>query len=192
MMSTEPDYLWNKIIKGDEKAFMVLFREMYPFLRNFVNKLIGNSLEAEEVVQDTFVNIWLSRDKISIQSSIKPYLYQTAHNLAINRIEKLQRNKNLPNQVASTDQWKQIHDLFTIDNDFVAAFEAKETEESILQAINKLPDNCREIFILSRYNDLSYEEIANRLGLSNSTIRVQIFRALEFLRDYLKKKNIKI
>lgn len=188
MMNTETDYLWSRIIKDDEKAFIVLFREMYPFLRNFANKIIGNILDAEEVVQDTFVNIWLNRNKISIQSSIKSYLYQTVHNLSINRIEKLNRNKNLPNQIVSVDQWKQIHNLFTIDNDFIAVFEAKETEDDILKAIDKLPDNCREIFLLSRYEDMSYEEIASRLGLSKSTIRVQIFRALEHLRNYLKKK----
>ncbi len=188
-MNKEIDCLWRKVFLGDEVAFDVLFKELYPNLLNFAQRLLGNHPDAEETVQDTFVNLWNNRKNIIIKGSIKSYLYQVVHNLAINKLEHFKTNRFLPNKLVSEERWLQIYHGYTIDDTFISELEAKETEELILKAVDQLPEKCREVFLLSRYENLNYEEIANKLQLSQNTIRVQIFRALEYLRIYLKKIN---
>lgn len=188
-MNKEADYLWSKIFLGDERAFDLLFKELYPCLFNFAQRLLGNHTDSEETVQDAFINLWNNRQSILIKCSIKSYLYQVVHNLAINKLEHFKTYKTLPNKLVSAEKWLQIHNAYTIDDTFILEFEAKETEELILKAVDQLPEKCREVFLLSRYENLSYEEIANKMQLSQSTIRVQIFRALEYLKIYLKKIN---
>ncbi|HEY4787368.1 MAG TPA: sigma factor, partial [Bacteroidales bacterium] len=80
MSNKEIDNLWDKVQIGNEKAFDVLFRELYPSLCTFAYRLLNNLEEAEETVQDAFVNLWQNRNQIHIKGSIKSYLYQTVHN----------------------------------------------------------------------------------------------------------------
>ena len=89
----------------------------------------------------------------------------------------------------NADIWKQIHSTYAVNDSFIQAFEAEETEQLILKAIDELPGQCREVFLLSRYENLNYQEIAIKLKISQNTVRVQIFRALTHLRDVLKKIN---
>ena len=188
-MEGEIDYLWSMIWGGDENAFDLLFKELYPRLCNFAQRLLNNLPEAEETTQDAFINLWQNRDKISLQGSLKTYLYQAVHNLAINRIDHFKTNKFQPNKVTSAEKWKQIHDSYTVDDAIIQMLEGTETEKLILCAVEKLHEKCREAFLLSRYDNLSYEEISNKLNLSQNTVRVQIFRALEFIRNSIGEIN---
>jgi RNA polymerase sigma-70 factor, ECF subfamily len=188
-MDKNIDCYWDKILLGEEQAFDSLFKSLYPYLCNFAQQLLNNLPEAEETVQDAFINLWQNRTKIVINGSLKSYLYQTVHNLAINKLDHFKTHKFQPNKVINPEQWSQIHNSYTVDNSFIQAFEAKETEELILKAIEKLPEKCREIFLLSRYDNLSYEEISDKLQLSQNTIRVQIFRALETIKKFIGTIN---
>jgi RNA polymerase sigma-70 factor (ECF subfamily) len=189
MSGREFDYLWNAVRLGDEKAFDFLVKEQYPNLCNFANRILNNLPEAEEVVQDAFVKLWQNKDQIDLKNSLKSYLYQAVHNLAINKLDYLKTNKFKPNKTVSQEQWLHIHNSYTIDDTTVQMLEATETEALINKAIDKLPEKCREVFLLSRYDLLSYEEISDKLQLSQNTIRVQIFRALEFIQAFIKKNN---
>lgn len=189
MSGRELDYLWNAVQLGDEKAFDFLVKDQYSGLCNFANRILSNLPDAEEVVQDAFVKLWQNKDLITLKSSLKSYLYQTVHNLAINKLEHFKTNKFQPNKTVSQEQWQQLHNSYIVDDTIVQLLEASETEELIRKAINKLPEKCREVFCLSRYEQLSYEEISDKLQLSQNTIRVQIFRALEFIETFLRKNN---
>jgi RNA polymerase sigma-70 factor, ECF subfamily len=188
-MSEVIDYLWSRICLGDQKAFDSLFKDLYPNLCNFAQRIVNDMPESEDIVQDAFISLWQNKDKIVIKGSLKSYLYQTVHNLAINKLAHFKTRKFQPNKVISDEQWKKIHNSYAIDDAFIQSLEAHETETIILDAVGKLPGKCREIFLLSRYEDLSYEEISNKLQLSQNTVRVQIFRALEFIREFISKKN---
>ena len=184
------EYLWDRIRQGDEKAFDVLFKELYPGLCRFAQRLLGSMAEAEETVQDVFVNIWQNRKRITLTGSLKSYLYQGVHNLAFNRIEHFKTLKFKPNRTADFKEWMEIHNSYLVEDTFIKTLEAEETSILIKKAIAELPAKCREIFLLSREEELSYEQISERLELSQNTVRVQIFRALVFIREYLTKFNL--
>jgi RNA polymerase sigma-70 factor (ECF subfamily) len=180
-MSKEIDLLWYRIKLGDEKAFEILFKELYPFLLNFAQQLLNKLPEAEETVNDIFVKLWQNKTEIIIQGSLKSYLYQMVHNFAVNKMDHFKSNKFRPNKQSEIEEWQQISNTYSVDDTFIQEIEAAETEHIISVAVEKLPEKCKEIFKLSRYENLSYEEIAVKLNLSQSTVRVNIFRALEFL-----------
>lgn len=189
-MTNGPDFLWYKIKLGDQKAFGLLFRELFPSLCNFAQRILNNLPESEETVQDVFIHLWQNKEKINLKGSLKSYLYQSVHNLAINKLEHFRTLKFQPNITAS----QEIHHLFIVDDTFIQMFEAHETENIILSAMEELPEKCREIFRLSRFENLSNKEISDQLNLSQNTVRVQIFRAIAFLKDFLnnayrKKSN---
>lgn len=186
-MNESADKLWNRIKQGDEKAFDALFDQLYPNLCSFANRLLKNLAEAEETVQDVFINLWQNRDKILISGSLKPYLYQSVHNLSVNKLNHFRTLKYKPNTNADDDLWLKIHNTYSVDDSLIQMIEAKETEALIRKAVDDLPAKCKEVFLLSRYEDYTYEEIADKLNISHSTVRVQIFKALNILKEVIDK-----
>jgi len=184
-MSKYLEYLWFRVQQGDEKAFDALFNEFYAPLCAFAERLLKNRPEAEETVQDVFVNIWNNRAGIKLINSLKSYLYQSVHNRALNRIYHSKSAKFGPNQTAGKYQWDLIRDYYVIDDSIILKMEARETRELIERAIEKLPDACRKIFIYSRHEGMTYEQISEKLKISQNTVRVQIFRALKIIRDFI-------
>jgi RNA polymerase sigma-70 factor (family 1) len=187
-MKKEIDLLWHKIKLGDEKAFESLFNELYPYLLNFAQQLLNKLPDAEEIVNDVFIKLWQNKESIIIQESIKSYLYQMVHNLAMNKMDHFKTKKFSPNKQISLEDWKQIYNTYLVDDSLILQIEAAETEQLIAKAVENLPEKCKEIFKLSRYENLSYEEIAIKLNLSQSTVRVNIFRALEFISKNISEK----
>jgi len=188
-MSKCIDYLWNRIQQGDEKAFDILFKELYPYLRCFAYRLLHNLPEAEEIVQDSFISLWQNKNQIVLRGSLRSYLYQIVHNLSINRLAQFKTQKFKPNSIVNSEQWLQIHKSYEVEDSFVEKFMAKETENLMTKIIEQLPEKCREIFMLSRFENLSYIEISQKLQLSPTTVRVQIFKALKFLKEFLERIN---
>ena len=182
--------LWDRICEDDEGAFDILFKENYSNLCNFAYRILGNITDAEEIVQDTFIYIWQNRTKIIIKDSIKSYTYQIVHNLAVNRLEHYRTKKFSPNKLVTHEEWTFIHNTYKVNDSFIQSIEASETEVIIREAIQNLPEKCKEIFLLSRFENLSNEEISQKLKISQNTIRVQIFNALSYLKEILKKINL--
>lgn len=183
----ELSILWNRFKQGDEQAFDSLFKQMHPLLCPFAQRILNNRADAEDTVQEVFINLWKNKDKIHIAGSSKAYLFQMVHNSCYNKILHFRTLKYQTNKLTETEIWNRIHESYQIQDSFIQLLEAKETEEVIKKAVEDLPDKCREIFILNRFQGYSYEEIATKLKISQNTVRVQIFRALEQLRNSLKK-----
>ncbi len=182
--------LWNRIRLGDENAFDILFKENYAALCNFAFRIIGDLKDAEEIVEDAYLYLWQNHDTIIVKESVKSYLYQVVHNLAVNRLEHYRTKKYSTNKLASATEWKFIHNTYTVNDTLIQRLEAKETEVLIKQTIENLPEKCREIFQMSRFQNMSNEEISEKLNISQNTIRVQIFNALKIIKEVLKKMNI--
>jgi RNA polymerase sigma-70 factor (ECF subfamily) len=175
----EEETLIQRFINSDQTAFELLFRFYYPGLVVFVSQIISDRDEAEEIVQDFFVNVWSARKSIHQSSSLKSYFFVSVKNRAFNYLKKEQiREKTL-------HQLKEIVEkdmLFQPD-----LFVESELQQQIANAMEKLPARTREIFMMSRFKGISNDEIATQLELSKRTVETQISNALKILREDLKE-----
>jgi RNA polymerase sigma-70 factor (ECF subfamily) len=176
------DQLAVRIQLGDEQAFELFFRKYYARLCAFANKFLNDPEEAKEIVQDVFSKIWEGREEIDPEDSLKSYVFKIAQNLSIN---KLRRKKV---ETSYTEIYKLVY-IEHLEYSVHESLLAKELEENITQAINKLPAQCCKIFELSRVEGLKYREIADTLHISVKTVEAQMSKALNSLRlelsDYL-------
>lgn len=133
---------------------------------------------AEDIVQEVFVSLWQKREQIKLTTSIKNYLFQSTRNKAI---EIIRRNK-LESEYVSEELNKN-------ENSYEIEVEANNymLKEKLNRSIRQLPPKCREIFVLSKMNGLTYGEIAEELNLSVKTVENQIGRGLKLLRGMLTK-----
>lgn len=173
-------HLIGQIKLGDDAAFEELFFLTQPYIYRFLFRFNGNHEIAEDLTQETFIKFWQSRDKIDTSLSPVAYLYRIARNLSLNYSRDVKQTESFENKT-----------------DLLLAFfknPEKDYENSCLiddfqKAIISLPNRCREIFILSRYHDMSYSEIADTLEIALQTVKNQMNKAIAILRkrlsDYL-------
>jgi RNA polymerase sigma-70 factor (ECF subfamily) len=164
----------------EEQAFELIFRRYYVRLCGFANKFVGDQAEAEEIVQEVFLNIWSRRDRLKLDDEIKPYLFKSVQNLCFNFIEH-QKVIDHYYSVLEVVYKNQKEDFDTYESVLFTEFQAKVDE-----AIGSLPEECRKIFRMSRENGLKYAEIASKLGLSVKTVETQMSRALSKLKTELR------
>ena len=163
----------------DEAKFIeVLFKTHYAALCRTAFRVVGDRDAAEDLVQDVFVKIWNGRQTLRITTSLKAYLHRSAVNAALNYLEKRQRQVNLEPEALSN--------LQPAVNSLEESLSLKEVEARVEEAIQALPPACRTIFVLSRYEAMSYQEIADALDLSVKTVENQMGKALKTMRHYLK------
>jgi RNA polymerase sigma-70 factor (family 1) len=169
------------IRQGNERVFETVFKKHYQTLCNYACGILKDMDDAEEVVQSIFLKFWEQRQEIEINVSLKSYLYRAVHNTCLNRLKHLKIQETYRQYVG--DYLENTHDSATDILDKV------ELESRIANALEKLPEQCRLIFKMSRFEELKYQEIADRLGLSIKTVENQIGKALKIMRtelaDYL-------
>ncbi len=176
-MKTTPTTDFEKIQSGDIATFEGVFRKYYEYLCFQAYKILRDKDEAEEVVQETFVKIWNRREELSINTSIKNYLFQSIKNTCYNQIKHEEVKRNYQADYLQSNQE-------SFDQDPAIA---KELEQNIQKAIDSLPKERRKIFLLSRYRGLKYQEIADELNISVKTVENQMGKALKYLREELKE-----
>ncbi len=168
---------WIEKIKNDDKlAYEKLFRKYYKILLEFAWDYVKDIQVAENIVQEVFFRIWVNRKKISISSRVNSYLLTSVKNQSLKYIRHQKVEKRTEIELDSIDCSLQTPEDVLNEKDIVIAVRA---------AINELPDRCREIFILSRYKNYKYSEIADLLKISISTVETQMGRAYKFLREHL-------
>ena len=160
-----------------DKAINQLFNKYYGDLCRKAFRIINNKVISEDIVQDVFFKLWENRKKILIQTSLKAYLNRMVFNESISYLRK---NKEL---IDFSDEIE-IEDVNTNIAD--KQIEQKELRNIIDSAINKLPPACKTIFLLSRINELSYKQIAEKLDISIKTVENQMGKALRILRQSIK------
>lgn len=175
-MQNPEQILVERLRSKDKRAFELVFNEYYGLLKSYAMRFIEEAEDAEEVVQDVFVKFWERCDTISSDSSVRNYLYRSVHNSCLNYI-KHQKVK---------DAYR-LHVIAMMEEtaDDVAQ-EEEGVRERIMDEINNLPPRCSEIFKLSRFDGLKYQEIADHLQISIKTVEVQVGKALKLLREKLK------
>lgn len=134
----------------------------------------------EEIVQDVFVNLWQKASSLDTGGNVKAYLFATLRNRILFEL-RTEANRNLfLNKLYQKASVRSEHDE-------LEKIYAKETEDKIHFVIATLPPQCRDAFMLSRFESLSYKEISERMGISVNTVEKHIAKALKILREKLGK-----
>lgn len=166
--------LWENVKLGDIKSYELLFRQYYPALCIFAKKYTNDLTTAREIIQDLFIHLWEHRERLRINTSFKAYIYQAARFNSIRRIE----NARLSNIT--------LDEIPEPESEFYDFMEYAELQEQILKAIESLPPQCNKIFKLSRFEQLTYIQIAKQLNLSVKTIEAQISKALRIIQHSIE------
>ena len=157
----------------EESAIDLIFRKYYTFLCRSVYRIISDTQITEDLAQEVFYELWKKRAQIKISSSLKAYLKRAALNKALNYIRDQKIDfRNAPEKKG----------LMSKEANVVQELAADNLQQQIDQAIDSLPERCRLVFVLSRFEEMSYQQIADHLGISIKTVENQISKALKTLR----------
>lgn len=168
--------LISSIRNGNEESFALLFKKYYPMLCAYGSRFVELE-DAEECVQDALLWLWENREVLVIQSSLSNYLFAIVHHRAISCIRQLEAKSR-----AETYFYEEMQDLIT-DVDFYCLH---ELSRCIRQALDDLPPAYREAFVMHRFKNMTYKEIASLLNVSPKTVDYRIQQALKLLRIELK------
>lgn len=180
--------LMRRVQRGDREAFAELVERYQQPIYNFILRTVRDETEAEDLVQNTFVQVWKSARRFRVSARFSTWLYTIARNLSLNEIRRRSRH-----QAASLDAPHPDNQELTLhqveDSSSLVPPEQLARDElfaKVEEAIGDLPENQRTALLLCREEDVSYEEIAEVLGLSLSATKSVIHRAREVLRSRLK------
>lgn len=168
-------FLLKLIRKEDEQAFRYLFDRYFTSLCRFVRVYVRESLIAEEIVLDVFVNIWEKRKNLDIKVSWKSYLFQAAKNRALNYLRDNDR-------YVTTSDWT-LFDKAEVDY----TVEMNELTRLIKEAIDSLPEKTKEVFRKSRMDYLTNKEIAGELDVTVKNVEAHITNAIKLIKKHLGK-----
>lgn len=176
--------LVERLKRGDRAAFNEIYEFHYLSVR-FYADLMLDADDAEDVVQDVFLNLWLHREGLDDTLSIRGYLLRSVYNSALNILKK---RKHANDYYSSCE--KEIeemgHDYYDPDScDIIRRLYNEDLRADLQAAIESLPVRCQEVFVLSYLQDMPSKEISRKLGISLSTVDNHIYSALKQLRDKL-------
>ncbi len=174
MKNIEDKLLFRKIQKGNKKAFDALFRKYYTQLVRFAIAYVHDGTIAEEMVQDVFIRIWENAPCTDIETSVQAYLHTSVRNQALNYLKHT--------EVKKRHEQEQVKQAEVLD-EFPGSVNMGFFQEVLAKAIGNLPDKCREIFEMAKFQGLSYDEIAEYLQVSGKTVENQMGIALKKLRE---------
>lgn len=173
---SDNDFLLSAVQRGDQKAFDTLFRRYYPMLCAYGHRFVELE-DAEEIVEDSLLWIWENRETLVIESSLNSYLFKMVYRRALNKLAHIDAT-----QRADTHFYEEMQEMLQ-DTDY---YQIEELAKRIEDAVAALPESYREAFVMHRFRDMSYKEIAETLGVSPKTIDYRIQQALKQLRVDLK------
>lgn len=184
-MISEEQILYEQLKAGNESAYGILYRNHYAILCHFANFYLHDRFSAESVVEDVIYHIWENRESLNITKSIRSYLVTAVKNKCLDTL-KLKRNQNEKPISSLSDKAGYYMDSQTAGDSPYGTLLSKELEEKVIQAIEELPVECRQVFIKSRMENKKNKEIADELGISVNTVKYHLKNALKILREKLE------
>lgn len=168
------DAITGLLAKKDEAAFEQVFKSHFKSLHAYAFTILKDEIQAEEIVQQVFFKLWDRADTLSITGSVTAYLYRAVHNESLNYIKHQKVRAEHRLHVAYSMKNQADHASKKVLN--------SELEKKLHEAMEELPEQCRTIFQLSRFEEMKYREIADRLDISVKTVENQMGKALRILR----------
>ena len=178
MLRTETRKLVKELRRGNVSAFDFIFQNYNQKVFNFCLKLLNKQEDAEEVTQEVFIALWENREKIELNTSLSSYIYRIARNKIYNIYRKsfyIQAHLKYLNAGGKKLESSTEDEILY-----------NELNRFLNVTIDELPPKRKEVFELSRFEGLTYKEIAKRMKISENTVDVQIRKALGFLRNAFK------
>lgn len=175
--------LLARVRAGDEQAFTILFRKYYNAVYVTAYRIVEDTHLADDVSNEVFIGLWNKSPQIDVHTSLEAYLRRMAANAAINFLKKekllLFESQELDQIVETYGEQHQVSEDEMTDRE--------QLQERLLKAVEELPDRCRLVFKLHRFEKYSHKEIAEMLGISTSTIENQITKAMSLIRNSMQK-----
>ncbi len=177
----EPE-LCSRLADGDEQAFREVFDRFHRKIFQFAFNFLKDNAQSEEIVQDTFLNFWLHRETLNPDQPIAPFLFTIARRVLIDTWRK----------AAASERFREQVRLFmdASNNATEELIFKNELEHVVQDVLSRLSDQQQEVFTLSRYEGLSYEEIAERMHISKNTVKYHLVNALKALRTHFGKHDV--
>lgn len=166
-----------KLANGNELAFKFFYEKYYNDIYRFSISLLKSSVQAEEILQDVFLQLWLNHRNLDPKKSIKSYLFTCTRNASLNALKRLANENKLKNRIVLSKEESRNN----IENELIS----QDYNKLKSMAINSLPPKRKLIFEMSRKEGKSYEDISQELNLSLSTVKNQMSKALENIKSYL-------
>lgn len=180
-MEDDRHYQWTSILKGDKQVFSEFFKEHYLLLYNYGMKLHNNQIIVEDAIQDIFAKIWNSRNRLSNVSNPTTYLIISFRRHLIDLIKSKRKIKALNKYF---QEWQPEFRFSEEDFKFEAEFDQRN-HEALVNAINQLPSQKKEVIYLHFFNGMDYEEISEIMGLGIPTVRNYMSFSLSRLKNIL-------
>lgn len=175
----------QKLKEGDEATYIVLFRDYYIPLCNYAKRYLGRKDLAEDVVSETFFNIWNKRETLDIKISLKSYLFQAVCNNSLYYLRKSKKEESLDDYLVKNSVEREGWGNAQIESPSDLLL-VKDLSEKIKMGVDKLPPQQKTTFKLKRYEGKKNKEIAEIMGLSVKTVEMHLAKALLSLRTYLR------
>ena len=173
-MEVHNEAITGMLAKRDEATFEQVFKTHFKSLHAYAFTILKDEAEAEEMVQQVFFKLWERTETLSITGSVAAYLYRAVHNECLNYIKHQKVRSNHRLHVVHTTKDQTDHASKKVLT--------KELEAKVQSALNELPEQCRTIFQMSRFEEMKYREIADKLDISVKTVENQMGKALKLLR----------
>lgn len=177
--------LMQLIRTGDTAAFEELVARHQLLVAGTVARMLGSNSEVEDIAQQVFVRVWKHAKRYVPRAKFTTWLLKIARNLVFNELRRRARHTQIPLQVEPEDEGRSIRDERAKTPD--SSLLEQELQLAIEAAISQLPETQRMALVLRRYDELSYEEIAEVLGQSVPAVKSLLFRARTELRVYLSR-----
>lgn len=174
--------LIDKLRQGDHQAFKSIFDKYYALMCAVAYEYVEDKSVSQNIAEDVMLSIWEKREQLNISVSIKSYLLGSTRNKSIDYLRAHSREM----EAISFESEFGSQSCFVSDEELFEKIVLLELESKIEKVIDMMPNECKKVFILSRYEDKSYLEISEELNISVNTVKYHIKKALSLLREELK------
>jgi len=186
-MKSDPDqhydFIFLRLKEGDEYAFKKIFNSKFNQVVGFCNSFLNNSEDAKNIAQEAFINLWVNRAKIERISGIDSFLFTHAKSACLNNI----RHRGVVNRYVDhiLDQKEVMLNIQVLESIDFYSVECAELENIIRKSIENLPEQCRNVFILKRFDGKKNSDVAVELGITIKAVEANMTRALKLLKEQL-------
>jgi RNA polymerase sigma-70 factor, ECF subfamily len=165
--------------KGDRKSFEKLFLNTYESLCEYSASIINSKEDAEGAVQDVFASLWQNRATLSEDLNLKAFLFRSVKNRSIDLIQHKSIRKKYQEHLTTLYHVSGNEETISTNN----------IMKRVAEEVEKLPEKCKTVYLLHRRDGLTYDEIAQVLGISKKSVEARMTKALKTLRDRLKNET---